>query len=193
MNVFVARIDVDLGQRIVESGLLDSFFVSCFEPVSQHSELATVFKLFDEFGNRADTDAVEKLLDVNFVTVEIQECSEYFWSSIRIYFEKVDFNALQLLSSVQVSGQIFYVAVHIAKVDKGTGVCEFAFHEEVFNAFGVVECCFLNDAFNFFEVSESSTGFNVLEVDIGIVSLGQNVTEEEKEAFVGSELLQDLD
>ena len=71
LNVFVAGIDVDLGQRIVESGLLDSFFISCFEPVSQHSELAAVFKLFDEFGNRADTDAVEKLLDVNLVTVEI--------------------------------------------------------------------------------------------------------------------------
>jgi hypothetical protein len=55
LGVFV-DIDVDDGQSIVKSWLLNSFLVSCLEPSLEKLKLASLFELFNEFWNGADSD-----------------------------------------------------------------------------------------------------------------------------------------
>lgn len=52
-------VNVDLGEGVVESWLLDPFVVPLLEPSLEHSEFASALELLDQFWDRADPDGVE--------------------------------------------------------------------------------------------------------------------------------------
>ncbi len=82
--------------------------------------------------------------------------------------------------------------MHVAKIDQWAWVVELALHQEIAHAFWFVESGFFNDSLNFLEVAETSTGLNILEVDIWIISVWQYIAKEHKQAFICAVRLQNL-
>jgi hypothetical protein len=62
--------------------------------------------------------------------------------------------------------------VHVAQINEGSWVCKLAFHQEVSNFNWIVIAGFLDDLLNVLEPVETSTTFNVLEIDVRVVSVG---------------------
>jgi hypothetical protein len=81
----------------------------------------------------------------------------------------------------------------IAQVDQRARVRELSVHKEVSYFDGVVESSLPHNTFNFFEVTHSSAGLNVLEVDIGVVSMWQDIAQENQKALSVTVLLENLD
>lgn len=79
---FITRVNLNFGKGVVKSGFLDSLVVSCFKPDMEHSQFASVLEFINEVSNWANMDRVQKLLDVNFITVEVQEGSQNLGSGV---------------------------------------------------------------------------------------------------------------
>ena len=80
LGILASRVNINLSESIVKGWLLDPLFVSCLKPGSQHTKLVSLFKVLDQFRNRANTDRKEKLLDITFFAVEIEQSTKDFWS-----------------------------------------------------------------------------------------------------------------
>lgn len=81
----------------------------------------------------------------------------------------------------------------IAEVDQRSGITELAFHKEISHFDWVIVGSFFHYSFNFFEVAHSCTGLDIFEVDVGIISVRQNIAEEEKEALISPVLFKNFD
>lgn len=99
----------------------------------KHTKLTFCLELLNKFWNRAHTNGVEKLFDVNFITVKFKESTKYLWSCILIDLEKIDLNELVLSIVVEVSGQLISEVVHITEVDKWSWIWKFGIFEEIFD------------------------------------------------------------
>jgi len=77
LSIFAATVDVDLGESVVERGLLNTFFITGLEPLSKHAQLASCLKVLNEFIDRANSDGKEELLDVGFIAVKLKKGSEH--------------------------------------------------------------------------------------------------------------------
>jgi len=115
-------VDVDLSQGVVECRLLDSFVVPLLEPSLEHSKLAPALEFLDQFWDWADSDGVEKLLDVDFVTIQLKKGTENLWSGVLVHFEEIDLDELVLLVVVKIPGELVNEVMHVAEVDKGSWV-----------------------------------------------------------------------
>lgn len=69
LDIFVSRVNVDFSQSIVKSWVLDSFFKARFQPLSKHSKFTSTFKFINKFGNRANSNTVKELFNINFITI----------------------------------------------------------------------------------------------------------------------------
>ena len=76
LSVLAARVDVDLGESIMQSWLLDALLIAGLEPLSEHAELAARLEVLDELVNRAHSNGQEKLLDVVLVAIELEKGAE---------------------------------------------------------------------------------------------------------------------
>jgi hypothetical protein len=101
----------------VKCRFLNSLVVSCFKPGVEHSQLASVLELVNKLRNRANMNGVQKLFDVDFITVEVQKSSQDFGSSIRVDFEEVDLDAFELLGGVEICSEFLDISMHVTKVD----------------------------------------------------------------------------
>jgi len=59
IDILVARVNVDLGQCVMECRVLNSLLVAGFEPLSKHPEFASVLEFINELGDWAYSDTVE--------------------------------------------------------------------------------------------------------------------------------------
>lgn len=116
LRIFV-DIDVNFGQSIVERWFLNSFIVSRFKPLLKHSQFTFLLEFINKFRNWAHSDRIEKLFNVNFITVKLNKSSQHFWSSVLIDFEQINFNKFVLSVAVQVPGKLINKVVHVTEIN----------------------------------------------------------------------------
>lgn len=80
-------VNVDLGEGIVKSWLLDTLVSPGLEPRLKHSELSSLLKLINKVWNWADSDRVEQLLDVELITVKLEKGAEHLWGGVLVNFK----------------------------------------------------------------------------------------------------------
>lgn len=85
------RVDLDLGERVVDGGDLVAFRNTGFEPVLENSELVALLELFDEgliaLRTELATDLLEDNLDLTFFAFLIDKSSENDGSRLRVHLE----------------------------------------------------------------------------------------------------------
>jgi hypothetical protein len=74
--------------------------------------------------------------------------------------------------------------VCITNVDKRSRISQFSLLKEVLDSHGVIIVGLFNDSLYLSEVSKSRTGLDILEVDIWVLSMRQDMSEEEELALV---------
>lgn len=77
LSIFATAVDVDLGESVVERGLLNALFIAGLEPLSQHAQLASCLEVLNELIDRANSDGKEELLDVSFIAIKLKKSSEH--------------------------------------------------------------------------------------------------------------------
>jgi hypothetical protein len=103
MWIFIV-IYINLGKSIMEGSILDSFVISLFQPALEHSKSTTFFELVYQFWDGAHANGIQKLLDVDFITIKLKKGSKHLWSIVGVDFEEVDFDEFVHLVVVKVSG-----------------------------------------------------------------------------------------
>ena len=81
--------------------------------------------------------------------------------------------------------------MHVTKINQGPWVREFTILKEISDSDWIIVSRFLDNSFNFFEVPKSSTTFDIFEIDLLIISVWENLAQEEKKAFVSAILFKD--
>ena len=81
--------------------------------------------------------------------------------------------------------------MHVTQVNEWSWVREFSLFQEISNSDWIVVGCFLDDSLNFFEVSKSGTALDIFEINLLVISVGEDLAQEEKETLIGAVLLKD--
>jgi hypothetical protein len=176
----------------VESGLLDSLFRPHLEPRLKKSQFASLLELFHKLRDRAESVRVQQLLDVDLFAIELKQCSQDLRSSFGIDLEQIDLDELLLSRIEKISGKFLSETVHITEINQRSRIGELGLHEELLNLDGLIVRCLTDHSLNLFEVLQSSTSLDVLEVDLWVLSLGQNIGQVEQGALIGSKALKNL-
>ena len=79
--------------------------------------------------------------------------------------------------------------MHVAQINQWSWVREFPLFEEISNSHRIIVGCFFDDSLNFFEVSKSCTALDIFEVNLLVISVGEDLAQEEKETLIGAILL----
>ena len=81
--------------------------------------------------------------------------------------------------------------MHVAQINQWSWVREFSLFKEISNSDWIIVGCFFDDSLNFFEVSKSGTALDIFEIDLLVISVGEDLAQEEKETLIGAILLKD--
>mmetsp|Transcript_27003 Transcript_27003/g.31126 ORF Transcript_27003/g.31126 Transcript_27003/m.31126 type:complete len:481 (-) Transcript_27003:1285-2727(-) len=187
-------IDVDLGQSVVQFGSLHTFIGAGFQPRLQDSQLISALNFLDQlFNGTVSTNVVQKLLDVGFITFQIDQRTEHFRRGGGVDSEQIHFNEFVQVILVQVLGQFGDITVLVTQEDQRTRVGQSSFLKVVLDLNGIIEAGFLNDSLNFLDLVQLGGGFNILEVDIFVFQVVDDTSQEVEQTVEVSIRLEHLD
>lgn len=84
------------------------------KPVLQHSQLVPLLELLDGGLDGTQTsDVVQQLLDVGFITLQIDQRTQHLWSGLSVDFEDIDLDIFIEPILVQVTSQFIDVTMNI--------------------------------------------------------------------------------
>ena len=132
------------------------------------------------------------MLDVDLITVELNQSAKHLGSGSSVDLEQVDLNELVVLVLVKITSQLLNEVMHVAQVDQRSRIGKLHLLQEVLDLNWVIESSFADHSFNFLVVSKSSASLDVLKVDIRIIGVRKHIGKIDKETLVGSEALKDL-
>mmetsp|Transcript_30887 Transcript_30887/g.22455 ORF Transcript_30887/g.22455 Transcript_30887/m.22455 type:complete len:252 (+) Transcript_30887:300-1055(+) len=81
----------------------------------------------------------------------------------------------------------------IAKINQRTRILELSILKEILYSNWIIVVSVLDNSLNFFHVVHASTGFDILEVDVLVISVRQNIAQEVQKTVVGSKAFEDFD
>jgi hypothetical protein len=190
----IVGVNDDLGEGIVKSGSLVSFLDTSIKPGFKGSEFISLLKFLNELLDRAiASDIVKNLLNVVLVTLEVDKGSQDLRSSVRVDLEEINFDEFVEVVLEEVFCQLIDETVDIAKVDEGSGIRKLNFLKEVLDLDGIVEFSLSDDSLDFSELVALSGSLDELEIEVGILRVGENIGEEEIDSVESSDTLEDLD
>ena len=83
--------------------------------------------------------------------------------------------------------------MHVTQINQWSWVREFSLFQEISNSDRIIVGCFFDDSLDFFEVTKSGTALNILEINLLVISVREDLAQEEKQTFIGAILLKDCD
>lgn len=186
------RVDLDLGERVVDRGDLVAFSDSAFKPVFEHSQLIALLEFLDErlvaLRDELTTDLLEDDLDLSLLAFLVDESAEHDGSSLRVHLEEVDLDVVQEVVLIEVRRELFNELVDVTEEDEGLRVRETKSLEEILDLNRVVACrFFLDDLFDDSELVAFRRCFNVLEVNVLVFRRADDLPEEHEDSVEGSD------
>ena len=192
LRVIVA-VDVDLGKRVEQSGILLSTGHLALHPRKDQLEPVPLLNLFDELLNREDTNnASEQVLDGRLVAVNIQETTDDLRSPRGVNTLDVHLDELCESVLVQVEDEVVNEVESVADDDEGELVRELGFLEEILDLLGVVEVALSAETLDFTDLASSGGSLNVLEVYLGVLAEVDDGAEVVVKTFEALERLEHL-
>lgn len=136
------------------------------EPGKDELEAVSLLDFVNELVDRNRTsNASEESLDRVLVAVDIEETSDNLRSTSRVDLLNVNLDKVGETVLVKVENEIVDKVESVANDDERELIGEFGFLEEVLDLLRVVEVRLANDTFDFADLTSSSCGLDVLEVN----------------------------
>lgn len=193
-GVLISR-NQDSGQSVMDSGVGIAFLGSQIQPGLQNSELVALGELLNKLlGRTVTSQIVEKLLDIDLVSLQVDQSAEDAGGGVGVDLHEVEVDVLAEVVGPQVTGQLLGEAVLVAEDDQRGGAGKSVLEEEVQNLLGVVALGgLLDDLLQFVHAVALDGGLDELEVDLVVLGLGEEGLQVEEDAVVGAGLLEEFD
>ena len=144
------------------------------------------------FGGKVAANGGEKALDELIWAVNIQKTTDDGWETGWIDLLHVDLDVLLLIVLEQVHDKVANEVEAIADNDEWELVGQLDLLEEVLDNLRIVVLALTADALDFADLANLASSLDVLEVDLWILAVVDNRTEEGVETFVALEGLEQL-
>lgn len=167
----VVRVDVNLGHRVVDGGLLLAGGNLGLEPREDELEPVALLDLVDELidGDRARHGREERL-DRRLVAVDVEEAADDLRRAGRVDALDVDLDEVGEAVLVQVQHEVVHVVEPVADDDERQLVRELGLLEEVLDLLRVVEVALAHDTLHLADLAGPGGGLDVLEVHLGVLA-----------------------
>lgn len=167
----IVGIDVDLGESVVNGGLLLSSSNLGLEPGKDQLEAVALLDLIHELIDGNGTgDGGEESLDGGLVAVDVEKTSNDLGRARRVDTLDVDLDEVGEAVLVQVEDEVVDKVEAVANDDEGELVGELGLLEEVLDLLGVVKVALANDALDLADLTGPRGGLDVLEVNLRVLA-----------------------
>mmetsp|Transcript_102832 Transcript_102832/g.290759 ORF Transcript_102832/g.290759 Transcript_102832/m.290759 type:complete len:976 (+) Transcript_102832:1169-4096(+) len=186
-------VNVDLGDAVVQVGVLVTLCHPRLEPRQEHAQAVPLLHLSNEGLDRASrTDILQQGLDEVFGAIQVDQCPNDNGALGGVHLDDVDLDVLHEGVLVKVLRELRHVAVQVADVDQGPGVRQLGLLQEVLHDGCVVARALAADALDLLHVAAPARCLNVLEVHVGVGAGGEDGAQEVEHALVRAKTLEHL-
>ena len=190
----VVRVDVDLGQGVVDGRIGAALVNARLEPGQEELHAVALLDLLDELvDDEGAAHAHDHLLDLVLGAVDVQQAADDDRQAARIDLLHVDLDVLDERVAVQVEDEVVHEVEAIADDDERQLIGELGLLEEVLDALGVEAVALAAYALDLLDLARLARRLYVLEVHVGLLAEVDYGAEEVEEALVALERLEYVD